>query len=77
VIHQRTKHVDVQHHYIRSQLALGKIELWFVSTDDMAADGLTKALKAPKHRQFMKMLAIDTNIGKNQMQDGYEGSSKA
>lgn len=77
VIHQRTKHVDVQHHYVRSQVALGKIELWFVSTDDMAADGLTKALKAPKHRQFMEMLAIHTNNGNFNMQGGYEGHSKA
>jgi hypothetical protein len=60
VIHQRTKHVDVQHHYVRNQVALGKIEVWYVPTEEMTADGLTKALKGPKHRQFMDLLAMHT-----------------
>lgn len=58
VIHQRTKHVDVQHHYIRSQVSLRKVEIYYIPTEEMSADGLTKALKASKHCSFMEMLNL-------------------
>ena len=42
--HSRTKHIDVQHHFIREKLESGKISLKYCPTEDMVADVLTKAL---------------------------------
>ena len=56
--HQRTKHIEVQHHYIREQVGDGKVDLFFVPTLDMSADGLTKALKAPAFKRFMKQVNL-------------------
>lgn len=44
VFHSRTKHIDIQHHYIRDEVASKRIELSYVPTEQMIADGLTKAL---------------------------------
>ena len=42
--HQRTKHIDIQHHFIRNEVTVKCIELIFVKTNDMVADALIKPL---------------------------------
>jgi hypothetical protein len=57
--HQRTKHIDIKHHFIREHIASKTIDLWYVPTADMAADGLTKALTTTKHADFVRMLNME------------------
>ncbi|CAK9826054.1 Retrovirus-related Pol polyprotein from transposon TNT 1-94 [Anthophora retusa] len=49
VFHNRTKHIDVRHHFVRDLIKNGHITLGHVSTGDMPADVLTKALPRAKH----------------------------
>ena len=56
--HQRTKHIAVKYHYIREEVRKGNISLFYVPTEEMAADGLTKALNATMHARFVEMLGI-------------------
>ena len=42
--HARTKHIDVQHHFICQAITLGHIELDYVETNSIVADIFTKAL---------------------------------
>ena len=42
--HARTKHIDIRYHFIRQVVTDGTITLIYCSTDDMAADFLTKVL---------------------------------
>lgn len=56
--HQRTKHIEIQWHYIRDQVAKGLVDLHFVATEDMAADGLTKALNKAKHTRFIELVNL-------------------
>jgi hypothetical protein len=42
--HARTKHIDIQYHFIRQVIADDTIVLIYCPTDDMAADFLTKSL---------------------------------
>ena len=63
--HQRTKNIAVKHHYIREQVRNGFIDLWFVPTEDMSANGLTKPLTTIRHQRFVEQLRmqdIDLNI---------------
>jgi transposase InsO family protein len=43
-LHQRTKHIDVRHHFIAEAVKSGEVELGWVSTRDQLADIFTKAL---------------------------------
>lgn len=39
----RTKHIDIRHHYIRELIEAERIRIEFASTNQMAADALTKS----------------------------------
>jgi hypothetical protein len=49
VFHYRTKHIDVQYHFIRERVADGTIDLQYLATDQMVADILTKASPPVTH----------------------------
>jgi hypothetical protein len=40
--HSRTKHIDIQHHFIREKLESGEIGLKYCATQDMVADVLQR-----------------------------------
>jgi len=57
--HQRTKHVDVQYHYIRQEVGCERVALEFMPTHLMIADGLTKPLTRVKHKRFIELLGLE------------------
>ncbi len=56
--HSRTKHIDIQHHFIREKLENGEIELKYCATEDMVADVLTKALAKERHQTLTKAMGL-------------------
>ena len=56
--YQRTKYIDVKHHFLREHVNKGNIDLWYVTTKEMGADGLTKPLSAEKYAKFVELLRI-------------------
>ena len=56
--HARTKHINVQYHYVREALEDGLIELFYVSTIDMMADCLTKPLAREKFQAGLSLLGL-------------------
>jgi methyl coenzyme M reductase subunit D len=42
--HARTKHIDVQHHFVRKRVENGEVTFEYYSTEDMVANVLMKAL---------------------------------
>jgi hypothetical protein len=56
--HARTKHIDIQHHFIRQHVAEKTIDLLFVGTDDMLADILTKALERGAYERGARRLGL-------------------
>ena len=46
VNHQRTKHIDIRHHFLRYHVKAGTIKLLHISTKDNVADLLTKITSA-------------------------------
>jgi hypothetical protein len=56
--HSRTKHIDIQYHFIRQHVIDGIVSLTFVGTADMAADILTKSLDKQRHEKGVRMLGM-------------------
>lgn len=54
--HSRSKHVDIQYHFLRQHVESETVAPKFVRSEEMAADGLTKALSRVKHEQFCKFM---------------------
>jgi hypothetical protein len=48
VFHGRTKHVEVDFHFVRERVANKLLDVTLISTDDQVADGFTKPLMAKK-----------------------------
>lgn len=57
-LHTKLKHVDVHRHWLRQEVQQQRIQLEWVSTHEMAADGLTKVLTRPKHSRFLDQLGM-------------------
>ena len=58
VFHERTKHIAVKFHYIRELLNKGIIDLYYISTNEQKADGLTKPLDKIKFKAFIEQLGL-------------------
>jgi len=58
--HQRTKHIDIKYHFIRHQIAKGKIKVSYIETAKMPADGLTKPLSTAKHSLYIQQLGLES-----------------
>jgi len=53
---RNTKHVNVRYFFLKDRVEQGEVELKYLPTDDMIADGLTKPIQGAlfrKHRDFM------------------------
>ena len=57
--HTRTKHIDVRWHFIREKVQEGRVKLVYVSTSQMLADSMTKAIKGDAFVQFRKALVLE------------------
>jgi hypothetical protein len=56
--HAKTKHVDVQLHFIRDHIEKGDLEVLYCPTDDMIADITTKALARDRHVKLMGLMGM-------------------
>jgi len=58
VCNNRTKHIDMRHHFLREKINSGEIIFKYVETEKMIADILTKALSKCKHVYCVKEMGI-------------------
>ena len=48
VFHERTKHIEVDYHFIREKIASGCMTTSFVNLSDQLVDVFTKSLRGPR-----------------------------
>ena len=51
--HSRTKHIDIQHHFIHEKIVSNKIKIQYCATEDNLAHLFTKALPKPRHKNLV------------------------
>ena len=56
--HAKTKHIEIQHHWIREKVAGGEIELEYIHTSRQIADGLTKPLPKDTFCKFREAVGV-------------------
>jgi histone deacetylase 1/2 len=58
VFHARTKHIEVDYHFVRERVARKLLDIEFVSTKDQVADGFTKPLLVRQLEMFKSNLNL-------------------
>ena len=56
IINDRSKHIDIKHHFIREKYTRGIIDLTYVPTNSNVADLMTKPITKPKLKLFWSLL---------------------
>ena len=60
----KLRHVDIHHFWLRQAYRDRIVEIEWTPSDDMIADGMTKALIGQRHDQFVEQLGI-VKLGSN------------
>uniref|UniRef100_A0A803NKY9 Uncharacterized protein n=1 Tax=Cannabis sativa TaxID=3483 RepID=A0A803NKY9_CANSA len=58
IFHSRTKHIEVDVHYIRDQVKQGKIEIRHIPTSEQTADIFTKAISIQQFKYLKNKLVV-------------------
>jgi hypothetical protein len=61
IFHARTKHIEIDFHFVRERVASKEIEIKFISSKDQVADGFTKALPVKSFEEFKHNLNLSIN----------------
>jgi hypothetical protein len=59
VFHARTKHIEVDYHFVRERVAQKLLDIKFISSEDQVADGFTKSLSTRQLEIFRRNLNLD------------------
>jgi hypothetical protein len=57
-LHERLKHIDVCYHFVRDLAEQGRLDVAYVPTADIVADGMTKLLQRVAFKRFKNQLGV-------------------
>ena len=58
MFHDKSKHIEINYHYIRDMVQRGVVKLQYVVTDEQIVDVLTKPLARLKFEYFKENLGV-------------------
>ena len=56
--HAKTKHINIQYHFIREHITNDTIQLSHINTKEQLADVLTKALSGPTFKYLVRQMNL-------------------
>lgn len=78
MVHSRTKHIDMRHHFIRDAVHSGEVRIEWCSTLDQQADALTKPLeKQTFKKQRAELMGLDESSTNARAGDGAAAAAGA
>lgn len=57
--HRQTKHIEIQHFFVREKVAEGEIAVKKITTEAQVADALTKPLHGPRLKMLMDKMGLE------------------
>jgi hypothetical protein len=57
-MHIKLRHVDINRNWVKQEVSAGRIQVLWVPTAKMPADGLTKPLPKQKYQTFLDLLGM-------------------
>jgi hypothetical protein len=61
VYHRRTKHIELDRHFVREKVAIGEVRVAHIPTTQQLADIFTKGLSTALYEEFRRSLCINYN----------------
>jgi len=58
VFHQRSKHIEIDYHFVREKVACGQLCVKYISSTDQIADVFTKALSSSRFAHLRSKLTV-------------------
>lgn len=62
VFHARTKHIEINYHFVRERVANKELDIRFVHSKDQVADGFTKALATKQFEEFKRNVNLRKSL---------------
>ena len=56
MFHARTKHIEIDFHFVRERISCKNLEIKFILSKDQVVDGFTKALPVSSLHEFRRNL---------------------
>jgi hypothetical protein len=60
--HARTKHIDIQHHFVQEKVNKGLVQLKYININKQVANSLTKALDKARFKRFRKDISLESIV---------------
>ena len=57
-LYERSKHINISYYFIRDLAEKRRLEITYIPTQDMTADGMTKPLGRVAHEKFRRQLGL-------------------
>ena len=64
-MHERSKHIDISYHFVRDLAEKRRLQITYIPTTEMVADGMTKPLQRVAFQKFKAQMGLvdTTSLG--------------